>query len=389
MNPSRPDPQNHVPKVALGDGWGDADGIASKNSGRLGSGLPPRRTARERPAPTPRTGSTEVAQRLEVQEISGSVVRLNHQAPAPLKVPRLPTFIERPPLEDHPERPRGENRQWGATHRRPNHWILGAGVLVVAIVVVTLMLLPSINAPNAARAIQAPAVAILEEKIQGMDVLNVLILQQPEAMQIFRAYATASHVNDLVPTIRDGHALRETLRRHWRPKELSKRWAPAADSTWNVLELSGHPCGVLEGTFPDQTKYSAYFILEDGRLLLDWKATAAFGTASFGQLEKNTGDPGEIRGEISHAEFYSSLFPEADYQSYRLLSPDGQIAIWCYARRGAVPNQVISPLFHKGDLDMEVQQSRKVTVRLEQGPDGALPNQWLIGDVLHLDWVTP
>ena len=43
-----------------------------------------------------------------------------------------------------------------------------------------------------------------EEKVEGMEAMNRLLTQQPEALQIFRAYAHASLVEDVVPLIKDG-----------------------------------------------------------------------------------------------------------------------------------------------------------------------------------------
>lgn len=405
MNPSLPDPNNHVPEVSPKDDWGDSEGFDPDPPAGTATVLPPRRTLADRPptgaATAPKAGhaglriepnlargeSSETPVRLEVQEISGGgVVRLEQMVPAPLKVPRQVTFQERPvQTQTH-----GESASWGFGNRHPTLWILGAGVAVVAIVISTMMLLPAINAPDARRdALGRPATRVItEEKIGGMEAMNLLLTKQPEAMQIFRSYATAIHPDEFVPLIRDGIALEETLRRHWRPRTLPKQWAPDAESTWAVLEVDGQPCALLLGNFPDLTKFAAYFTHHGDQLLLDWKATAAFGTATFGQLEQGAGDPGEIRGEISSAEFYSVNWPEAEYQSYRLISPDGETALWCYARRGDPANHRIAPLFRSGEIIAEFQRSQKVTLRLEKGAAESLPNQWLIGEVLHLDWIT-
>ena len=186
-----------------------------------------------------------------------------------------------------------------------------------------------------------------------------------------------------------GGTLEETLRRHWHPLKLPSSWTPDADSSWNVQELAGRPYGVLEGFLPDHQKFAAYFTWQGGRLLLDWKATVGFGTASFEQLAEGKGDAAEIRGEISAAEYYSAAWPEADYRSYRLTSPDRETSIWCYVRRGEAAEGAIAPLFNQGEIIGESNSSRKITLRLVRGSPESLPNQWLIGEMLHLDWATP
>ena len=406
MNPALLDPNNHVPEVSPDDGWGDAEGFIPEATAGAAYVLPPRRSVVDR-SPTAavaavengltglridsnltRGGSTDSHLRLEVQEINGTIVRLDPLASAPPKVPRQITFHERPASASGGKKPADESLQWGLARRRPTHWILGAGAAVAIIVILGMMVLPAINAPNAPRAVP-DAKPFVEEKIEGIEAMNLMLLKQPEAQRIFRSFATAREVDKIVPLVRDGHSLKPMLQANWRPLEIPKTWELAADTKWSVSELAGRPCGRLQGTFPDHSEFSGYFINDGGQLRLDWKATIGFGTATFGQLEKNLGDPSEIRGKLSRAEYYNNIFPEADYQSYRLVSPDREIVIWCYARRDEAAGQVTAPLFHQNEVGGEFQRPRKITLRLAPGPTGALPNQWLIGELLHLDWISP
>lgn len=406
MNSSLLDPNNHVPAVSPDDGWGDAEGISPATAAGPAHLLPPRRTLQDRSSSAattvPESGQTglrlgsnvmrgksmDSLQRLEVQEINGTVVRLDQMTPAPPKVPRQLTFHERPARDAGGKKSPDETLQWGIARRRPTHWLLVAGVAVATIVVSAMMVLPAINAPNAPRAV-ADAVPFVEEKIEGIEAMNRLLAKQPEAMRIFSAYATATRIHEILPLLRDGDALKATLQAHWRPREISKAWEPAADPVWTVLDILGHPCAMLQGTFPDHSKFAAFFTNDGNQLQLDWKATTGFGTATFGQLASNQGDPAEIRGEISCAEYYSDIFPEADYQSYRLIAPDGATSIWCYARRGEAADDSIAPLLHQGESGGGPPRSRRITLRLERGPTAALSNQWSVGEMLHLDWVTP
>ncbi|MES2440887.1 MAG: hypothetical protein V4584_17610 [Verrucomicrobiota bacterium] len=406
MNSSLSDPNNHVPEVTPDDGWDDAEGSTGQNAATQ-SALPPRRTVADRASEASkdarengnnglriepnvfRSETSDSTVRLEVQELGSSVVRLEQTAPAPPKIERLVKFHERPTKEKDEGPSKGENESWGTHRRHSPRWIIGAGVGVVAIVILVMLLLPFINAPNAARSNTESASVTIEENIEGMEALNLLLARQPEAMQIYRTFATATSADDVLPLMRDAKTLGKTLREHWRPLGVSKQWTPAEDSSWTVAEISGHPCGVLEGTLPDHTGFTACFTNDGNRLLLDWKATSAFGTATFAQLEQGGGDTSEIRGEISTSEFYSATWPEADYQSYRLIAPDGETAVWCYARRQDQTDRLIVPLFNQGEIVQEAQTSRRVTLRLERGPEGALPNQWLIGEVLHIDWIAP
>ena len=401
-----PDPNNHVPGVNPDDSWDDANecppgGVAffaalprkrpaverslseiSDDNGSTGLRIEPNLT---------RVDASDMPRRIEVQEINGSVIRLEDAVPAPPKAVRQFTFRERGVRAEDQKNPRGEGREWGVADRKPNRWLLGVGAGVVAIIILPMALLPMFNARNAPKADpEKGAVKVeIEEKIEGMEALDRILMKQTEAMQIYRAYSHATHIDEILPLIRDGVHLKETLRSAWQPLSITRRWSPASNSAWAVYKLSGHPCALLEGHLPDQSKYTAYFTNERNRLLLDWKATSAYGTASFKELEENTGNPDEIRGLISIAEFYSAVWPEADYQSYRFVSPDGEKSIWCYSRRDDASVAAIAELFRKGEIIEEAQTALKITLRLERGPAEALSNQWLIREMLHIDWLAP
>lgn len=404
MNPRLSDPSNHVPEVPPADGWADAAGSAP-----AANVLPPRRPTPPRaadataspPDGTPtglridsnvlRTVPSESPQRLEVQEITSNVVRLDQTAPSPPRVARQVTFLERPIREKDQSNSSGESSTWGVTHQLSKLWIIGSGAAVLIIVILSMALLPVINSLNAKKTSprSTGAQPFIEEKIDSADALDLMLTKQPEAMQLYRAYVTATQVDEVIPLIRDGKALEQTLRNHWLPLGIPKRWAPGLNCTWSLKKHASRSYGFLVGTLPDHSPFIAYFTNDDNRLLLDWKATSAFGTATFAELEKNTGDPSEIRGEIALAQFYTSTWPEADYQSFRLTSPDGQDILWCYSRRGEPPHEALAPFFRRDLIIVQTNDSWKITLRLARGPTGTQPNQWLIGEMLHIDWITP
>lgn len=329
--------------------------------------------------------------RQEVKKHNKSIVRLKHGSASSKKIVRLTVFLDSPASETASKISRGEGQGWGLSKQHSARWLVGAGVAVTALVIGVMTLLPSINAPNAPRAHTAKKqlAAENETKVESATMLNQLLGKQPQAMQIFRTYSHAAHLDEILPLIRNGEALKETLRSHWRPLGVPSQWTFDAEPTWTVFEAAGHACGLLQGIFPDQSKFAAYFTNDDHRLELDWKATTTFGTASFEQLAKNEGDGSEIRGKISAADFYSATWPETEYQSYRLVSPDEKTVIWCYARRGQAAEAIVSSLFQEGEIVQEAESARSVALRLERATSDALPNQWLIGQVLQVDAITP
>lgn len=405
MNPSLSDPNNHAPELTPGDDWGDDEGVVQILSSSAAV-LPPRRSVNDRPAtvvePVVEIGlridsnltrgeTSGVPTRLEVQEIRGNVVRLDQAAPAPLKVERQFKFHERPVKEENEARQQGDGAAWGTSKSHSTRWLLIAGAGIVGIVILGLLALPSINAPNMDRQKVGNAVSSnpTESEMEGMTAMNWLIARQPEAMQLFRSYATASRWDEVVSLMREDQARDESLRAHWKPSSVSKHWSPAPDCLWRADKLGKDCYGMLDGELPDHSRFSAYFIRSGNNLLLDWKATTGFGTATFEQLANGVGDPQEIRGKISPSDFYTSTWPETEYQSYRFIAPDGVTMIWCYAHRNELANAIIAPLFNQGEIVKESQESLPVTLRLQRGPGGAQPNQWSIGEVHFQGWVKP
>lgn len=404
MNPGLTDPHNHAPPVSADDEWGDGD---FAESGGM-TMLPPKRARSSPPqgqgaAAKPEAGlridaspvrlreEEDAAPRLEVQQFDGSVVRLAPDESGPERAPRKFSFLARPPAPPQDGRTDGEAREWGAKKRYPIRWMIGAGVGVTALVVGAMTLLPGINQNNAVREGQIRDLVIdAEEKpIDGLDRMNDMFVREDEANQVFRNYAEARIVDDFLPIVRDAKTLEPLIRSRFVPLNVPKDWSPRKQAVWSVGGEAGAIHGVLEGTLPDFSEFRAYLILEDGQLRMDWKATTAYGTADFGELASGRGDASEIRGLIEPTGFYSAAFPEETYRCYQLLSADRENTLWCYTQKGSPADTQIGLQFQEGVILKATDGPVKVTLRLERGPEGALPNQWLIREMLHKDWIMP
>jgi hypothetical protein len=395
------DPNNHAQEVRPGDDWGDAEGSFSGSCTAVAS-LPPRRKLTDRAGSAAggegnvglRIGSNvmrreapETPQRLEVQEISGEVIRLEQPAEAPQRVVRQVSAFQQKPEK---QKARTADRHWGVAKKLPLKWVIGGGTGVTVLVIFAVMMLPRINKPNAARAISADRrLTVVEEvKVEGIDALNQLVAKMPEAEQLYRAFVKAKVVDEVIPLIRDASGLEETVRENWRPIAVPDDWTPK-DASWNVSTFENVRYGILEGIHPDFSKFSACFTFIGGRLLMDWKATTAYSTATFSELSNNEGDPSEVRAIVQPSNFYTSVWPESDYLCFQLISPAGEVSIWGYAKRTDPVCAKLASLYQSGEVIQEGLSLKKMTVRLERGPAGAAKNQWLIADMLHIDWMTP
>lgn len=406
MNTGFSDPNNHVPEVTPDDAWGDSDSHFTEVAQPTAI-LPPRRqlvlekaASRVEPVEIGLRIDTRLMQdelsesprKLEVQDFNTNVVRLDQDENSPPKVDRIVTFHERPASLPSKGNLHGEGREWGQVHRGSLKWLWGMGGGVALLVVLGIALLPAINAPNAAREIPGSNSPFTDEEATSplAKQMSQMLQQQPEAMQTYRSFIHAANADQALKFIHGGETFKDLLRTNWKPLQIPEQWAPPDESTWTVIDREGHALGLLQGVMPDLTKFTAYFALDDkNQLLLDWKSTIGFGTSSFAQLEDGPCDASEIRGVISLSDFYTSTFPEDDYQCFRLASPDDKSFVWCYTLRNSVEFTEISAELNPGSIDTESRAPIKVTLRLERGPEASLKNQWLIGKLLHLDWTSP
>jgi hypothetical protein len=337
-----------------------------------------------------RRSDRETQSQLKVMIIDGHVLRLDPEV-SPSQKTSLPVLVpESPVAPDTRREPGGADANWGLPHNPSLRWVLAISLGISAVLVVALMLLPLINQPNAARPNNLTAGLVLDRETpaNGSDSWNDLITRQPDSHQIFRTYARARIADDLLPLLRHPDTLAPLIRAKFRPILVPHDWTPPADSTWSVMDNHTCPYAILEGSLPDFSTFSAYFILSHNHLLLDWKATTGYGTATFDELQQQQGDPSEIRAWIFPSNFYTGQFPEANFQSYQLTAPDYRKTLWTYTQRGDAADTALTQLFPSGPIPENPTTPEKVTLRLQSATPGALPNQWRIQEMLHKDWIT-
>lgn len=408
MESNLTDRATRMPEVSPDDVWGDVVGF-DFDEPAMGSALPPKRNRSEKPSSTavggrneplridlppqyqPNSANDRPSHGLEVQEINGSVLRLTPEESENPRMPRQIAFHERQPCPKGSRSSGGETREWGRAKKQSAVWILGTSVAVATMVVGTLMLLPMINESNAARPSPGQTDLVLdpEEALNDSGSLRDMLAQQTEAERIYTIFASALTPDDILPLLRDSSKVTPLVRAGKRPPTLSGNQRLQGHSDWGAYEKDGHTYGILKGALPDHSPFNAYFVISGGILLMDWKASTAYGTASFEELEQKLGNPDEIRCWISPSDFYTLAFPEHEYQSYQLVSPDQCKAVWCYGRRGEAANAALGGIFKAGGILAPKTDLEKVTLRLSPGPADGLPNQWLIVELLHKDWICP
>ncbi len=401
------------PEVSIADEWGDFHGWKGCDAAGAGVLPPVRRKTRlaggepEEPLsasfpvalkiePTWRkssSGST-VESKLEVVHFNPTVIKLEVDESLPAKVPRVETFHPLPVITRGEMLERRLDREvsgeWGRNTGIAMKWMVAAAVGVVAVVVLAMVLLPLVQPTETVRKrvvyTTVNETPLPEDRAGQMDMLR----REEEAIGLFRRFASATTHDDLLSTVRHREETAVWVKRRPPAPWLPSRWQPAQPCGWVCYIESGRVCGILSGVLPDFSPFTAFMTMEHGVMLLDWKATTGFCSADFAQLEQGIGDACEIRGYLKPSNFYTAAFPEQNYRSYVLLAPDRERSVWVYTDRSGMAESLLSASFVGGEIVAPDSQPRRFTVALSRpATENAAPNQWLLKEVLHKQWIRP
>lgn len=410
------DPNNHVPEVTPGDDWGDpAEELVVHSTD--GPVLPPRRSISDKSAAPPKRlvpvpdnyrpvfsdesvrieprrprvpVIDEQPMRLEVTEIRGAVIRLEQELEGPPKVERQTKFHERPKRDEKEHETRGEGREWGSVAVHPVRWIILMGVAIVLLIMGGFLILQRVNTHRGV-AVVPPPMDVEDDSgnADAPDALGRMLMMQKEASALYAAFATARKPEDVLPLISSDPDVRQLVIDHWKPLDLPRDWRPPPNGeVWAVDQKNQQSFGSLSGSYPDNSRFIAWFVLENDQLRIDWRATTVYSSATEEELLRGTGDTHEIRGTITPDNFYSIAWSEIDYQCFRLLvSPNGE-PIWCYTRRDGETNKRLFKAFTGGEIVRSAVQATRITFSLKRGAENSRPNQWLIDDIAAFNLIS-
>lgn len=286
---------------------------------------------------------------------------------------------------------KGQSHETRKSHFTAARWVLYSGLGVMAVVLASLGLLTTLNESNArVNPLGVPPMMIEQEEAypKGEHIAD-LLARKDEAINLFGRFLQTDSAVKLLEIVRPVAGLEKLMTNPHRPERLPPDWQVPKDAKWDVHTDQDPVFGVLSGYYPDDGSFQVFFTLEHGRLLLDWKATTGYGSVPFSMLAEGNGDASEVRVWVEPATFYSAAFPESDYRSYKIHTSLNDPAVWAFARRGTVPEQELARMFHKSMFEKTRIKASMVLLSLARGPSDAVPNQWLIIDLLHAAWVLP
>jgi hypothetical protein len=401
------DPRNHVPEASPADEWGDGDEA---------SVLPKKRQADEKPAGAhapvpdetkgieigvkpvekadPDTAGRPAVQRLEVQEHVPKLLT-PEAAPLPKIVPKK--VIERPVGEMAPAAGdrsfrSPESETWGTPKSISMRWIVISVAAIAVFVLAGAILLPRfgwerekstrLNYSNLEVFDEGPNVVAADGEALSDGI-------EDKAKKLVESFVTATSVEEVLPLVRDRERVEPLLKARWKPMGFGKNWLVPDNSEWSIRKAGKRDYGFLTGMLPDLSPFRFYIVQKGETALLDWEASTGYSETPFEDLVKGNGDGGKTRCILSPGDLYTFSMPESDYQCFRLGSPDGEHAAWGYVRRDSPLFGELSSLFVQGAIPREIFSEYAITLKLEQGPEESLPNQWLIAEMLHIEWIEP
>jgi hypothetical protein len=142
---------------------------------------------------------------------------------------------------------------------------------------------------------------------------------------------------------------------------------------------------IMTGVRDDYSPLMAYFVKEDGRMVLDWEASEGYSEVLIDEVDAlRDGKPRMMRGVIGLSNFYTDVYPEKDYRCYTLHHDDPGEWLWAYAKRESeVDFRLISHMQARDSLG----RSRRVTVKLTKNQEGSRDNQVEIEEFLFGGWI--
>ena len=289
---------------------------------------------------------------------------------------------------DEPHDLHGEGKDWGKARKHPLRWLvaggLGVGILVVTALAIQELFLMHRKPPHT-----APIEWIEEAPLAEVQGFEIDGASEAEARLLIAAYAKAQTPEEVLPLIRNAARLSPRLKLDWQPWHAPPSWEPARTAAWTVTADGGICHGLMSGWKPDFSRFGVYFVREEGSLRIDWEATQGLGDASFATLQRGLGTGGLIRALVAPENFYSLTFPETEFRSFKVLAPDREQVVWGYVKLSSPEEAALLHVFEASKALETTAAEQAMTLRLTPAPEGSQKNQWIIGEMLHIDWVSP
>jgi hypothetical protein len=332
--------------------------------------------------------------RSQVKEINGSREVVEKQA---MKLPStLEHANEEQALKEVSLRRRriaqGDRRDWGEKTKGTFRWLVYVGIGVISLVIIAIFVSQLLYKRNSGNKLSFFSTIRPDDNDSVSDssnpeMINILTKGRDDALKSFEVYARSKTLQDIIGMVYQAERNGNLLTERWKSLGMSKAWSLSEKSNWSVFEHEGKNYGILRGELANFSKFKAFFRYEGDALKLDWKATTGYCSAEFSELQKGRGDSSEIRAFVTLAEFHTFAYPEGEFRSYRLISPDEEENLWGYTKIGSDIDEKLMAQFTPSEISGEAQSEIGVVLSLASGVQNSLPNQWIILKLVRLNWL--
>lgn len=212
---------------------------------------------------------------------------------------------------------------------------------------------------------------------------------QEECLSVLRRYSTATTLQDVLPLVRTSSEIKAALATSWKP------WPSApilddgtCDATFD--ETSGRAYFMIHGSLQNGKPFTAYFVSQGNKLVLDWEATMGHGEMSLAEILRHAPEkPVTMRLSLTPSPYYMPSLSEKEYESYRIQDITNENYGWAYVVRDSPAHQQIQVMLQSGAILLEQLNESTATVKIQKIKDHNRENQFFITDMLHKGWVMP
>ena len=328
-----------------------------------------------------------VMSRIPVGKIVAKSPHKAVRAREPIQSIRAPSVVSETDERERSEWELQGEAAWTGLHVGSLWWVL-AGILCVGIVVV--FLLQSFNNPVRSSSIDQPQRAVISDDISDVPIAD-FVIRAAEIMPMVTKVLEEAHSDrgpEVAGLLRGGKNSWEK-RKAWEDRRPSSGgYYPRSQLQLNAATLMGNPYLMLMGLDKDYVAAVAYFTTDaEGSFKYDWEASEGYSELLPGEEDQLVSkDPQLMRGIVTPSTFYPPAFPELEFQCYVIHHRDAGNFIWAFARRGSEANKRMRGHF---SLRLTELTRGRVTVRVQQGPEGARANQLELVEFVNSDWFVP
>lgn len=257
-------------------------------------------------------------------------------------------------------------------------WMLAVGSTLFALIVAGVLKIILEEPPTATAQDRTDEVPAVEEVVPASVHLpdaDFLAAAEPLA----RAFLTAETADELLPLVRNPETSGPRIQSRFPDGKIEAPGMAAFNTRLDVTR-QGAALSVLVRTDDMLEKRLAFFPAAEG-LKIDWESWAGWSDMPWQEfLATKPEQAFMFRVVLSPVEYYNFGFTDdRKWQSYRLVSPDGEHAIYGYVEKG-------TPLELSLRLSPDIKQT-DLTLLLKFPPNAVSRNQVLITQMLAEGWV--